>query len=195
MSYDARWVVTHFKETGPVRSRQRSSPQRTRERRALRTHLRPHLHTRRVPLAVWGHLWPTLGSLWLPLGCPWPPFGRPLGSLWLSWATLWLPFGCPRTPFGRPLGSLWPSWGPRAGSGARPGPGPARPWASEEKPKKALCFYRFFYCADAPPPDGKDNLAPVEDLLNENPSHVALGKNAHRQILLDVRHRHNSEEI
>ena len=30
--------------------------------------------------------------------------------------------------------------------------------------------------AAGPPPDGKDNLAPVEDLLNENPSHVALRK-------------------
>ncbi len=184
MSYDARWVVTHFKETGPVRSRQRSSPQRTRERRALRTHLRPHLHTRRVPLAVWGHLWPTLGSLWLPLGCPWPPFGRPLGSLWLSWATLWLPLGCPRAPFGRPLGSLWPSWGPRAGSGAMPGLGRAGPWASEEKPKKTFRFLQVCLFVGSPAGiggisqdlPGRTSSGPVEDLLNESPSHVALGK-------------------
>ncbi len=138
------------------------------------------LYSEHVPLAVWGHLWPTLGSLWLPLGCPWAPFDRPLGSLWLSRATLWLPLGCPRAPFGRPLGSLWSMWGPRAGSGARPGPGPAGPWASEEKPKKTVVFYWFSYTSDlrgwTARLSGKDVSGPVEDLLNENPSHVALGK-------------------
>ena len=85
--------------------------------------------------------------------------------------------GCPRAPFGRPLGSLWPSWGPRAGSGARPGPGPAGPCASEKKPKKTSGFYRFFYSSDLRRESpGKDVSGPVEDLLNENPSHVALGK-------------------
>ena len=29
------------------------------------------------------------------------------------------------------------------GPGARPGPGPAGPWASEEKPKKTLGFLGF----------------------------------------------------
>ena len=78
------------------------------------------------------------------------------------------------------MGSLWPSWGPRAGSGARPGPGPAGPWASEEKPKKTIVFYLFFYTSDlrgwTARLSGKDVSGPVEDLLNENPSHVALGK-------------------
>ncbi len=111
-------------------------------------------------------LWLPLGWPWLPLGCDWAPFGVPLRALGLPLAPFGValaPFGCHWPPFGAPL----------------------------EKPKKTTCFSVFSisrmvrgwsadgsrmvrgWSAGGP---GKDNLDPVEDVLNENPSHVALGK-------------------
>ncbi len=65
-----------------------------------------------------------------------------------------------------------------------PGLGRAGPWASEEKPKKTFRFLQVFLFVGSPAGiggisqdlPGRTSSGPVEDLLNENPSHVALGK-------------------
>ena len=92
-----------------------------------------------VPLAVWGHLWPTLGSLWLPLGT----LGLPLAVLWDPLGYLGPPFGSLWGALGLPLAVLW---GPCGHCGAQG----AGPWASEEKPKKTVGFCWLFYTADSP---------------------------------------------
>ncbi len=90
-----------------------------------------------------------------PFGPPWALFG----VLWGALGSLWRPLG----RLGRPPGRL----GVPLGSFRQ----------DQRKPRKTLGFSWFFYSADGPRlATGKDNLDPVEDVLNENPSHVALGK-------------------
>ncbi len=108
------------------------------------------------------------------------PTSTRAGSLWPSGGTsgrLWAPFGSLWGTLGLPLAVLWGPFGHCGAQGAGP-------WVSEEKPKKTVVFCWFFYTAVSPRMDGgfsadgggKDVSGPVEDLLNENPSHVALGK-------------------
>ncbi len=100
-----------------------SSPQRTRERRALRTHLRPHLHR---------SLWPsggTCGRLWAPFGSLWGTLGLPLAVLWDPFGYLGPPFGSLWGALGLPLAVLWGPFGHRGAKrpALGPGPGQARP--------------------------------------------------------------------
>ena len=85
-----------------------------------------------VPLAVWGHLWPTLGSLWLPLGT----LGLPLAVLWDPFGYLGPPFGSLWGALGLPLAVLWGPFGHCGAQGAGP-------WASEENLRKPLVFVGY----------------------------------------------------
>ncbi len=95
-----------------------------------------------------GSLWPsggTCGRLWAPFGSLWGALGLPLAVLWGPFGYLGPPFGSLWGALGLPLAVLWGPFGHRGAQRPALGPGPASPWASDEKPKKTVGFIGFLF--------------------------------------------------